>query len=512
MIEKTGRGRPKGGSKAALRAVEVITELSKPEQPHQELRELLDTLEAAYEHKRSHKMEFYEPYPKQAEFFEAGIWATERLLIAGNQLGKTEAGAFEMACHLTGIYPDWWLGRRFERPVKAWAASISGVKTREGCQLKLCGEPGVKDAFGTGYIPKRCFVEYPSLSRGVANLFDTVQVKHITGGISTLTFLSYEQGWEKFSSATLDCFWCDEEPENLKIYTECVARITATKGMGFMTFTPLYGWTDLVNRFLKDDSKDRFYVTMTANDVSHLTAEEVKKMEERYPRNERDARLRGVPMMGSGRIFTIDPDNIIEPMIPFDYIPHHWRKLWGIDFGILHPFAAVLIAHDRDNDVIHILHTIRIKDQLPLNHAAAMKPIGAAVPVAWPQDGTARERGSGEPLAALYKAQGLRMLGNHSTFEDGSISTEAGVNEMTERMVTGRLKVAAHLTDWLEEYAAYHRDEKGMIVKIKDDLLSATRVALMAKRFAQTVPLGPHGMQRRRREEYAVGHDANPWG
>ena len=73
--------------------------------------------------------------------------------------------------------------------------------------------------------------------------------------------------------------------------------------------------------------------------------------------------------------------------------------------------------------------------------------------------------------------------------------------EMAERMTTGRFKVANHLSDWFEEYRFYHR-EAGLIVKSRDDLMSATRIALMAKRFGRAVhlgrepfkrPRGPHG-------------------
>jgi len=56
---------------------------------------------------------------------------------------------------------------------------------------------------------------------------------------------------------------------------------------------------------------------------------------------------------------------------------------------------------------------------------------------------------------------------------------------MLERMQTGRLKVAAHLADWWEEFRMYHR-ANGLIVKERDDLLCATRYALMMLRYAST--------------------------
>lgn len=62
-------------------------------------------------------------------------------------------------------------------------------------------------------------------------------------------------------------------------------------------------------------------------------------------------------------------------------------------------------------------------------------------------------------------------------------SVEAGVSEMLTRMETGRLKVAAHLHDWWEEFRMYHRKD-GKIVAERDDLLSATRYGIMDLRYA----------------------------
>ena len=62
------------------------------------------------------RLKYYKPYPKQLEFHAAGAAHRERLLMAGNQLGKTLAGGFEAAMHATGRYPEWWAGKRFERP------------------------------------------------------------------------------------------------------------------------------------------------------------------------------------------------------------------------------------------------------------------------------------------------------------------------------------------------------------------------------------------------------------
>jgi hypothetical protein len=113
------------------------------------------------------------------------------------------------------------------------------------------------------------------------------------------------------------------------------------------------------------------------------------------------------------------------------------------------------------------------------------------MPWAWPHDGLQHDKGSGEALAAQYKAQGLKMLKDKATHPPkptepegtGGNGVEAGIMDMLDRMQTGRLKVFKHLNDWFEEFRMHHRKD-GKIVKLDDDLISATRYAMMMKRFA----------------------------
>jgi phage terminase large subunit-like protein len=347
------------------------------------------------------------------------------------------------------------------------------------------------------------------MARGVTDAYDTIQVKHASGGVSILHFMSYEQGRSKFQGDTVDFIWFDEEPDE-EVYAEGLTRTVATGGMVFITFTPLLGRSKVVKRFTDEKSPDRAFVQMTMDDAEHLTPEMKRVALAGYLTHQREARSRGVPMLGSGAVFQASEEMIKEPRI--ENIPEEWVKLWGIDFGIGHPFGAVLILWDKDADCIHVHHAIRMQGEgatyTPLQHAVPMKVVGAGVPVAWPQDGTAREK-SGITIKQLYKNQGLLMLDEHATWPDGGVGTEAGILEMDERMTTGRLKVAAHLSDWFEEYRMYHRKD-GLIVKIDDDLMSATRVAIMAKRFAKHVQLGSQAPSRRK-QSVADGLDFDPF-
>jgi phage terminase large subunit-like protein len=196
------------------------------------------------------RLETYRPYTKQAAFHAAGAHHRERLLMAGNQLGKTTCGAAEAAMHLTGAYPDGWRGRRFERPIRMWATSKTSEVTRDGVQRLLIGEPKDTLQWGSGLIPQAALLS-TSRRTGVSNALDGATIGHAGGGISTLGFKSYDQGREKWQGETLDVVWFDEEPP-LDIYSEGLTRTNATGGIVILTFTPLRGLSDVVRMFLSD--------------------------------------------------------------------------------------------------------------------------------------------------------------------------------------------------------------------------------------------------------------------
>ena len=186
-------------------------------------------------------------------------------------------------------------------------------------------------------------------------------------------------------------------------------------------------------------------------------------------------------MLGSGRVFPIDESKIIEDP---PRVQGSWKLIGGLDFGWDHPTAAVKLAWDTEADVVHVVAEYRKSEDTPIFHAAALRQWGRKLPWAWPHDGLAHDKGSGTNLAEQYKEQNLNMLPERSTFPDGKAGVEDGVTLMLDMMKTDRLKVSKHLDKWLEEFRMYHRKE-GKIVKERDDLISATRYAIMMLRFAQ---------------------------
>ena len=211
------------------------------------LRERVELTAQLHRLTRSTKLYRYRPYAKQREFHAAGAIHRERLLMAANQVGKTLAGAAEAAFHLTGRYPDWWQGKRWERPVKGWAGSESSELTRDGVQRMLVGPPKIEAEWGTGLIPGSDLVDW-ARRQGVPDSLDGVVVKHVSGGVSTLGFKSYDQGRTRWQAETLDFVWFDEEPP-MDLYTEGLTRTNATQGIVWLTFTPLLGMSEVVHSF-----------------------------------------------------------------------------------------------------------------------------------------------------------------------------------------------------------------------------------------------------------------------
>lgn len=222
---------------------------------------LLRTLETEARRRRdTNRLKFYQPYAKQREFHNSGKLHHERLFMAGNQLGKTWAGGFETAMHLTGRYPDWWEGQTFDKPPIIWASGVTGESTRDNPQRVLVGNPPKIEEWGSGTIPKECLVDHDR-AMGVPNLLDNVVVKwggggDIQAGESLCYFKAYEKGREKWQGPTIDACWFDEEPPE-DIYTEGLTRTNRGQRSQFVyiTFTPLLGMSAVVAKFLLPETQ-----------------------------------------------------------------------------------------------------------------------------------------------------------------------------------------------------------------------------------------------------------------
>lgn len=455
-------------------------------------------------YKRTHQIKYYSPYEFQKNFhnsigFKTDKPARQKALMAANQVGKTICGSFEVAFHVTGMYPDWWEGKRFSRATEWIVASTTNETTRDRCQKDLFGEPTDDNSLGTGAIPMECIGER-TRKPGVPNAYDSVLVKHISGGWSKISFRAYEQGPKKFMGSRLTGgYWADEEPPG-EINSQLVRGLFATDGIGILTFTPEEGITEVVSQFLDNIQEGQCLTRASWDDAPHMTPERREMALAGIPHHEREMRSKGEPMVGSGLIFSV-PSSLIE-IEPF-HIPDHFARINGLDFGFDHPFACAHAAVDRDNDTVYIYDGYRESRALPMIHANAIKKHGEWIPCSWPHDGMKADPQSGKVIADIYRDHGLNMWPVPFTnppppgFEEGKggNGTEAGIFHMLEMMESNRFKVFKTVRYWFEEAGRYHRrmvNGKSVIVPVGDDFISAVRYAVMFRRHAQTKVVRHH--------------------
>lgn len=401
-----------------------------------------------------------ELYHKHMEFFAGGALFRERLFRAANRSGKSEAGAYEVVCHLTGLYPHWWVGKRFNRPVNCLVAGETGKLVRDSIQEKLVGPPSM---IGTGMIPFDCIVEKRSKS-GIPDAIDVVYVKHASGKQSVLQFQSFDQGREAFQATARDVIWLDEEPP-LPVYTEALTRTMTTQGVVITTFTPLKGISETV-QFLEQKHRDGKICTVTAtwDDAPHLTEKDKDDLLSAFPPHQRDARTKGIPALGSGAIYPIPESDIV--VAPFE-IPLFWRRAYGLDVG-WNRTAAIWGAYDDDNDVLYLYSEHYRGQAEPSVHADAIRARGDTIKGVIDPASRGRSQKDGDQLLRHYQDLGLNL----SLAQNG---VESGIFDVYQRLSSGRLKVFSTLQNWLQEYRVYRRDDNGRVVKENDHLMDASR-------------------------------------
>ena len=420
-------------------------------------------------------------YDWQIEFVAATKDYYECCLCAANQIGKTYLGTDIDAFHLLGEYPDNWPGHTFDFAPSCWGLGYSMEKTRDLLQKALFGEY-VEGSFTGGLVPKDRIMSWESAT-GTPNAMRTVRVRHKSGDIANIQFWSYSQGQHAIMGDVVDWVHIDEEPKDQTIRPQVLTRtINGDKGKGgriIYTFTPENGRTDLVLQFMEEPSKDQFFMMKGWVDAPHVTPEKQERLLAQYPKHQRDMRSKGIPMLGHGRIYELSEDFITCDSFE---IPDHFFVLNGMDFGWDHPQAHIQLVEDRDQGIFYVTRAWKQSNALAEIAWGAVKVWNKGIPVAWPADGL--QTRDGKQQKQLHVEAGFNMLKDKVTWPDGSNSVEVGLMEIIDLMQKGKFKVFAGLRDVFDEILQYHRDDKGKIAKVRDDLLDAIRYAYMMRRYA----------------------------
>jgi hypothetical protein len=241
----------------------------------------------------------------------------------------------------------------------------------------------------------------------------------------------------------------------------------------------------------------RVLIQATWDDSPHLSGEQKESLWSSIPPHERDARTKGVPSLGSGRIYPIAEEDIAVD--PFN-IPAYWPRAYGFDAD-WNNTAAMFGAWDRDSDIVYFYSEHFQRQQAPAVHASAILARGEWLTGAMdPSTHGKINSTDGKRLSDEYRKLNLRLV-------DADNAVEAGIFACYQRMTRGGLKVFRTCGNWFKEFRIYRRDENGKVVKENDHLMDAGRYLIMTgMRYAA---IDPGELDEMEREAMPSGRDKN---
>lgn len=459
---------------AAARSTDKLTDAAKR----------LELIQAGRDFARTHQREFpLDWYPWQRRAIELTAHKSEVMILAANQVGKTATEGYIVGCWATGDYPDWWDGVRFDYPTIGWVFGVDNTQLRDVFQKEILGVMRDDGTFTGGWIHPDEVVSFnraqtPGLAKDVCVKFrgrdNTTQIS-----FKTYTQSKTGSGSLPMAGSRVDWIVVDEQPPD-DIRGQLKARtINGRKGQGGVILygmTPERGMTDLVREFMEHPAEHRGLVGPVAwDEAPHITPERRKELLGSFPPHERDMRSKGIPLFGTGRIYTPDEDAILVD--PFPLMERPWLKcIRAMDIGIHpHPTAIVWIAYDPEEGIYYLVRTHRQAGEVPAVHAATANGLWRHAPLVLPPDASATERGSGKTVKQFYQEAGINNLVDFEN-PDGSNYVEPGIMAIQQAMRVGQFRVFRDQNQaFIDELRTYHRDDKGRIVKERDDVLDAVR-------------------------------------
>jgi phage terminase large subunit-like protein len=290
----------------------------------------------------------------QFEFLSSG--KDIKAFFGGNRSGKTTAGVIEVSYHATGDYPDWWRGRRWDRPTIGRVFASDFAKGVRVVTKKL-----------KEWLPKDAIVEvYRNNQKADVEWY----IRHKSGATSYFDVMSYEQEVDLAEGWSGDWALFDEPPPR-EMYIATARGLVDTDGLTLFTLTPLKEpW--LFDEIYNSKNQDVFSVLCDLrhnleryNPLSYqmigLKEAAIRKFEMKLTEEERETRLHGKFRYLAGRIWkewdrdihTFDrrkwvkgKENVIVDGEP----PHHWPRCLIVDPHDRNPHALLWVAIDETEE------------------------------------------------------------------------------------------------------------------------------------------------------------------
>lgn len=311
-------------------------------------------LQAEIEYRKSKKILYYDPHPKQLSFHQSE--APTRAIFGGNRSGKTTSGGMEFLFHMTGLYPKWYPeSMRFNGPIKGRIVAKDFQK-------------------GVGEVIVPFLEEWLDMSlvkRKIRNPIG-VPVKWELKTGSVFDILTHEQNTEQFEGWKGHIAWFDEPPPRDK-YIATLRGLVDYRGRNWLTLTPLTQPWIYDEIYTKADNKTIHVVTTDIRDNPHLSEAAIAEFETKLTDEEKEARLHGRFLHLTGLIYKqFDPGfHICEPV----KVKSNWTRYFCIDPHPRTPTACVWVAVDpfgnhwvydelwlKDADIEQVAHAIHAQE------------------------------------------------------------------------------------------------------------------------------------------------------
>ena len=445
---------------------------------------------------RYNQLKYFRPFAHQHRFFQTGT-SERRGILAANRIGKTVSTCFETAYHLTGLYPDWWQGHRFEGAITAMVAGEGWSQVALVLQNELLGSQDVKliENLGTGAIPRDCII-IDTMRNDGANCIG-VEIKHKSGGKSYLLFANYTQEVRQLQGFKLNLAVFDEQPPD-DFFSEIVTRTATTQGKVLCSFTPLKGLNGLVSKFWNRETGYE-YIRVSWDDVPEydpwgmpfLLNETRRQLERDYLPHEREARIAGKPVMGKGAVFQIKNWPTYKTGdIDFNNIKTIHRVI-SLDLGLVNDKTVISLIYWDPYERTAYLHrqivVQGIEEAVPtqyINHL--LRPEVFGTPIVLPADAntSGRYTMSASSIRELFEQYELNVYEKpimNPPDSQGRITNHKsyGINQMRQMLEVGTLMINENCTQFLSEAQNYYVDPQGRFSD-PDDCIDSCRYGILA--------------------------------
>lgn len=442
-----------------------------------------------------HQLKYFRPFEHQLTFFKTGNHE-RRGILAANRIGKTVSTCYETAMHLTGIYPDWWEGYRFDKPITCMVAGEGWSQVALVLQNELLGTQDIKlqENIGTGAIPRDCIV-IDTMRNDGANCIG-VEIKHVSGAKSYLLFANYTQEVRQLQGFKLNLAVFDEQPPD-DFFSEIVTRTATTQGKVLCSFTPLKGLNGLVSKFWNREEGYEF-IRVSWDDVPEydpwgmpfLLNETRRQLERDYLPHEREARIAGKPVMGKGAVFQIRNWPLYKSGDYNFSEMQNIQRIISLDLGLVNDKTVISLMYWDPYDRIAFLHrqivVQGVEEAVPtqyINHL--LRPEVYGTPIVLPADASTAGRYtmSSSSIRELFEQYELNVYEKpimNPPDSEGRVTNHKsyGINQMRQMLEVGSLMINENCTQFLSEAQNYFVDEKGRFSD-PDDCIDSCRYAIL---------------------------------